>query len=97
LKSGATVILSGTVAFPKSTTLTGNYHWLTVTGSGITFESDSTNEGILYGNGQLYWDGKGANGGVNKPKFVSIRDQLSRESRSSIHRFIVSESEAAAI
>ncbi|KAJ3110987.1 hypothetical protein HK100_002845 [Physocladia obscura] len=73
LKSGATVILSGTVTFAKSTTLTGNDHLLTVTGSGITFESDPSNQGILYGNGQLYWDGKGANGGVNKPKFVSIR------------------------
>ncbi|KAJ3110491.1 hypothetical protein HK100_003018 [Physocladia obscura] len=72
LKTGATVTLSGTVTFAKSSTLTSDDHLLTISGTSISFKSDSSNPGILYGNGQLYWDGEGANGGVNKPKFIAI-------------------------
>ncbi|KAJ3246361.1 hypothetical protein HDU78_007263 [Chytriomyces hyalinus] len=63
------VVLSGTVKFAKSTTIDGDgLALLNLGGAGITFDSDPANPGVLDGNGQLYWDGKGGNGGVPKPK-----------------------------
>ncbi|KAJ3254044.1 hypothetical protein HDU77_004266 [Chytriomyces hyalinus] len=69
LQANTHVILSGKVKFAKSSKLDGDGPALmSVGGAGITFESDATNPGILDGTGELYWDGKGGNGGVPKPK-----------------------------
>ncbi|KAJ3334943.1 hypothetical protein HDU83_000760, partial [Entophlyctis luteolus] len=67
LKSGTTVALNGKVTFAKGTLDKSNY-LITVGGSGITFSGTGT----LYGSGEAYWDGKGANGGVNKPKMFRV-------------------------
>ncbi|KAJ3198989.1 hypothetical protein HDU83_009794 [Entophlyctis luteolus] len=67
LQTGTTVNLAGTVNFAKGT-LTKNSYLITVGGSDITFYGTGT----LNGNGQEYWDGKGANGGVNKPKMFRV-------------------------
>ncbi|KAJ3295762.1 hypothetical protein HDU79_008458 [Rhizoclosmatium sp. JEL0117] len=58
LVAGAVVTVSGTITFAKGNLDTSNFL--------------VTISGILYGNGQLYWDGKGGNGGVPKPKFVKV-------------------------
>ncbi|KAJ3350016.1 hypothetical protein HDU83_009957 [Entophlyctis luteolus] len=67
LQAGTTVTLTGTVNFAKGTLDKTNY-LISVGGSGITF----TGPGTLNGNGQLYWDGKGANSGVKKPKMFRV-------------------------
>ncbi|KAJ3038203.1 hypothetical protein HDU99_010326, partial [Rhizoclosmatium hyalinum] len=71
LVDGAVVTVSGTITFAKGTLSSDNF-LVTISGAGVTFTSDSSNPGIFYGNGQLYWDGKGGNGGVPKPKFVKV-------------------------
>ncbi|KAJ3240392.1 hypothetical protein HDU81_003791 [Chytriomyces hyalinus] len=61
---------SGTITFERATNLDGKSAGLiNVRGKGITFDSDPNNQGILYGNGEQYWDGLGGNGGVSKPFF----------------------------
>ncbi|KAJ3354162.1 hypothetical protein HDU83_005768 [Entophlyctis luteolus] len=67
LNAGTVVTLTGTVSFAKGTLSSANY-LMTVGGSGITF----TGTGTLNGNGQDYWDGQGANGGVPKPKMFRV-------------------------
>ncbi|KAJ3118555.1 hypothetical protein HK100_000586 [Physocladia obscura] len=72
LKSGTEVLLSGTVTFTKGTLKESGPKLITVGGSGITFKGDPTDPGILDGQGASYWDGKGSNGGVPKPKFFRV-------------------------
>ncbi|KAJ3114047.1 hypothetical protein HK100_001813 [Physocladia obscura] len=72
LKSGTQILLSGTVTFTKGTLKESGPKLITVGGSGITFKGDSSNPGILDGQGASYWDGKGSNGGVPKPKFFRV-------------------------
>ncbi|KAJ3099111.1 hypothetical protein HK100_004952, partial [Physocladia obscura] len=72
LKSGTQVLLSGKVTFTKGTLSGDGDKLITVGGSGITFKGDPSNPGILDGQGGSYWDGKGSNGGVNKPKFFRV-------------------------
>ncbi|KAJ3235766.1 hypothetical protein HDU81_000184 [Chytriomyces hyalinus] len=69
LEPNTHVVLSGTISFAKSTTIDGDgLALLNLGGAGVTFDSDPANPGVLDGNGELYWDGKGGNGGVPKPK-----------------------------
>ncbi|KAI9359268.1 putative extracellular polygalacturonase [Zopfochytrium polystomum] len=69
LKSGTTVTVKGTITWAKSTTLTKKDFLFTLGGSKITFDGTGA---TFHGNGQLYWDTQGANGGVNKPKFFKV-------------------------
>ncbi|KAJ3131700.1 hypothetical protein HK100_006094 [Physocladia obscura] len=72
LKSGTQVLLSGTVTFTKRILTESGPKLITVGGSDITFKGDSSNPGILDGQSSSYWDGKGSNRGVPKPKFFSL-------------------------
>ncbi|KAG0278824.1 hypothetical protein BGZ96_002218 [Linnemannia gamsii] len=68
LKSGTTIKISGTITFAKGN-LDKNNDLVTIGGTNIKIDGTS---GKFDGNGPLYWDGKGGNGGVNKPKFVRL-------------------------
>ncbi|KAJ3115451.1 hypothetical protein HK100_001346 [Physocladia obscura] len=72
LSSGTQILLSGTVTFTKGTLTESGPKLITVGGSDITFKGDSSNPGILDGQGASYWDGEGSNGGVPKPKFFRV-------------------------
>jgi len=66
--SGASVIMSGDIVFSKTTSA----------GPLITFDTDNINfnggDHNINGNGALYWDGQGTNGGVAKPHpFVKFK------------------------
>ncbi|KAG0376301.1 hypothetical protein BGX24_007934 [Mortierella sp. AD032] len=69
LKSGTTITITGTITFAKGN-LDKNHDLITIGGSNI--KVDGT-KGTLDGSGPLYWDGKGGNGGINKPKFIRLR------------------------
>jgi len=69
LKEGTTVTVTGVVNWAKGTL--SKDHWLfTLGGKNIMFDGTS---GTFNGNGQLYWDGKGGNGGVPKPKMFKVK------------------------
>ncbi|GJJ77439.1 hypothetical protein EMPS_09798 [Entomortierella parvispora] len=68
LKAGTTIKITGTITFAKGNLDENNY---LVTIGGTNIKVDGT-RGTFNGNGPLYWDGKGGNGGVNKPKFVRL-------------------------
>ncbi|OQR88207.1 extracellular polygalacturonase [Achlya hypogyna] len=65
-----TKLQSGSVVTFKGTTKFGFKNWegplLAVAGNKITLDGTGA---TLDGQGALYWDGKGGNGGVKKPKF----------------------------
>ncbi|KAI9358232.1 putative extracellular polygalacturonase [Zopfochytrium polystomum] len=69
LKSGTTVTVKGTITWAKSSSLTKDDFLFTLGGSKITFDGTGA---TFHGNGQLYWDTQGANGGVKKPKFFKV-------------------------
>ncbi|KAI9317803.1 polygalacturonase [Zopfochytrium polystomum] len=69
IPDGATVTVSGTVTWAKSSTLDKTNYLFLLGGSGVTFDGTGA---IFDGNGQLYWDGQGANGGVKKPKMFRV-------------------------
>ncbi|KAJ3175249.1 hypothetical protein HDU87_006331 [Geranomyces variabilis] len=66
LKAGANVLFRGTTTFEHA-------NWqgplVVVSGSDITVDGTGA---TLDGQGALYWDGKGSNGGVTKPKFFAL-------------------------
>ncbi|KAF9344318.1 hypothetical protein BGX26_004531 [Mortierella sp. AD094] len=68
LKAGTTVKITGTITFAKGN-LDINNDLITFSGTNIKVDGTS---GTLDGSGPQYWDGKGGNGGVNKPKFVRL-------------------------
>ncbi|KAF9100967.1 hypothetical protein BGX27_000164 [Mortierella sp. AM989] len=68
LKTGARVKIIGTITFEKGNLSKENF--LIILG-GTNIHVDGT-KGIFNGNGPKYWDGKGGNGGVNKPKFIRL-------------------------
>ncbi|KAF9171048.1 hypothetical protein BGX21_008078 [Mortierella sp. AD011] len=68
LKTGTTVKIIGTITFAKGTLSKSNY---LITFSGTNLKIDGT-KGTLNGSGPQYWDGKGSNGGVKKPKFIRL-------------------------
>ncbi|KAI8615636.1 glycoside hydrolase [Chytriomyces sp. MP71] len=72
LKPKTHVILSGTITFAKGNLKGNGPALLTIQGTDITFTSDPNNPGVLDGQGQLYWDGLGGNGGVPKPRMFGI-------------------------
>ncbi|KAF7318590.1 Glycoside hydrolase family 28 protein [Mycena chlorophos] len=66
--SGATVTMSGDIIFSKTT----------ASGPLLTFDTDNINfnggDHNINGNGALYWDGQGTDGGVTKPHpFVKLK------------------------
>ncbi|KAF8312220.1 polygalacturonase [Clavulina sp. PMI_390] len=66
--SGASVTMAGDITFSQ-TTSAGPL--ITFEGTGVTFDGGGHK---INGNGQLYWDGEGTNGGVTKPHpFVKIK------------------------
>ncbi|KAJ3143168.1 hypothetical protein HK100_006463 [Physocladia obscura] len=73
LLSGTQILLSGKVTFANGTLTESGPKLITVGGSGITFKGDSSNPGILDGQGANYWDGQGSNGGVPKPKLFKVK------------------------
>ncbi|KAI8595442.1 polygalacturonase, partial [Dissophora ornata] len=68
LKTGCAVKIVGTITFAKGNLDVNNF---LVTIGGTNINVDAT-KGIFNGNGPLYWDGKGGNGGVNKPRFLRL-------------------------
>ncbi|KAF8974149.1 hypothetical protein BGZ46_009725 [Entomortierella lignicola] len=68
LKDGTTVKISGTITFAKGNLDIDNT-LITIGGNNIHVDGRG---GVLDGNGPQYWDGKGGNGGVNKPKFIKL-------------------------
>ncbi|KAK0456780.1 glycoside hydrolase family 28 protein [Armillaria borealis] len=58
---GATVTMAGSITFAKTTS---SGPLFTIDGTDITFEGAGFE---FNGNGALYWDGEGTNGGVTKP------------------------------
>ncbi|KAF9118407.1 hypothetical protein BGX30_004591 [Mortierella sp. GBA39] len=68
LKTGTTIKITGTITFAKGN-LDVNNDLVTIGGTNINIDSTS---GTFNGSGPLYWDGKGGNGGVNKPKFIRL-------------------------
>ncbi|KAF7329624.1 Polygalacturonase [Mycena kentingensis (nom. inval.)] len=70
--SGATVTMSGDIVFSK-TTAAGPL--LTFNTPNINFNGGDHNiSAFIFGNGALYWDGQGTNGGVAKPHpFVKFK------------------------
>jgi galacturan 1,4-alpha-galacturonidase len=69
LASGTKVYFKGTITFAKGT-LDSDSYLVTIDG-GTNIVIDGTGA-TLNGNGPLYWDGQGANGGVAKPKFFRL-------------------------
>ncbi|KAF8302571.1 polygalacturonase [Clavulina sp. PMI_390] len=66
--TGASVTMTGDIVFSK-TTSAGPL--LTLEGTSVTFNGGDHN---INGNGALYWDGEGTNGGVAKPHpFVKVK------------------------
>ncbi|KAK5115346.1 Polygalacturonase 1 [Meristemomyces frigidus] len=80
LKTGTTVTFEGTTTF-------GYAAWagplVSVSGTDITVTGASGN--VLDGQGAKYWDGKGSNGGVKKPKFFYAHNLLGKSSINSIN------------
>jgi len=68
LASGTTLTIEGTITFEKGTLDKTNY-LLTIGGQNLVIDGTA---GTLNGNGPLYWDGQGGNGGVPKPKFIRL-------------------------
>ncbi|KAG0307903.1 hypothetical protein BGZ97_000238 [Linnemannia gamsii] len=68
LKTGTTIKIAGVITFAKGN-LDKNNDLVTIGGTNIKIDGTS---GTFDGSGPLYWDGKGGNGGVNKPKFVRL-------------------------
>jgi len=68
LASGTTLNITGTITFAHGTLDKSNY-LLTIGGQDLVIDGTT---GVLNGNGPLYWDGQGANGGVPKPKFIRL-------------------------
>ncbi|KAJ1550579.1 hypothetical protein HK096_006138, partial [Nowakowskiella sp. JEL0078] len=98
LKSGTTIQITGTITFAKGT-LDKTNDLLTIGGSSITVDGTG---GILDGSGPSYWDGLGANGGVNKPKFIRLKIASGtfknlKVVNSPIHTFSVSASSSLTI
>ncbi|KAJ3352561.1 hypothetical protein HDU83_007868 [Entophlyctis luteolus] len=99
LRAGAVVTVSGTITFAHSTSLTKSDYLWSIGGAGIQFLSDPTNPAILDGNGAAYWDGLGGNGGVGKPKMLSIKTTSNsllkgiKVLNSPVHCFIVKASD----
>ena len=74
LHSGTTLSFEGIITF-------GHWNWA---GPLVSVKGDSLTicgTGILDGQGALYWDGKGGNGGVTKPKFfkTSVTNSIVRD------------------
>ncbi|KAF9083597.1 hypothetical protein BGX29_003044 [Mortierella sp. GBA35] len=68
LKAGTTIKITGTITFAKGN-LDKDNDLVTIGGTNIKVDGTS---GTLDGGGPQYWDGKGGNGGINKPKFVRL-------------------------
>ncbi|KAF9432072.1 hypothetical protein BGZ76_011303 [Entomortierella beljakovae] len=69
LKAGTTLKIVGKITFAKGN-LGKNDDLVTIGGSNIKIDGT---KGTFDGNGPQYWDGKGGNGGVNKPKFIRLK------------------------
>ncbi|KAJ5752211.1 family 28 glycoside hydrolase [Penicillium odoratum] len=71
LEDDTTVIFEGTTTWAYE-------EWdgplLEISGTGITVKGASG--AVLNGNGALWWDGEGSNGGVTKPKFFAAHDLI---------------------
>ncbi|KAI9360069.1 putative extracellular polygalacturonase [Zopfochytrium polystomum] len=69
LKDGTSVTVKDTITWAKSSKFTKSDFLFTLGGNKITFDGTGA---TFHGNGQLYWDTKGANGVDNKPKFFKV-------------------------
>lgn len=68
----------GTVVIFEGTTTFGYEEWdgplFAVSGTNVKVAGESSGSSVLDGQGALYWDGEGSNGGVTKPKFFQAHD-----------------------
>ncbi|ROW15072.1 hypothetical protein VPNG_03475 [Cytospora leucostoma] len=67
-----------TVVIFQGTTTFGHKEWdgplFAVSGTNVKVAGHASGSSVLDGQGALYWDGKGSNGGVTKPKFFQAHD-----------------------
>ncbi|KAL4803249.1 glycosyl hydrolases family 28-domain-containing protein [Aspergillus unguis] len=71
LQTGAAVIFAGKTTFED--TADSDFDPIVVSGHGLTITG--TEDHVIDGNGQAYWDGQGSNGGSDKPDhFFVIKD-----------------------
>ncbi|KAI9332570.1 pectin lyase fold/virulence factor, partial [Zopfochytrium polystomum] len=66
---GASVTVTGTITRAKSSTLDKTHYLFLLEGADMTFDGAGA---TFDGNGQRYWDGQGADGGVKKPKMFRV-------------------------
>ncbi|KAK7728747.1 hypothetical protein SLS53_009375 [Cytospora paraplurivora] len=79
---GTTLDLTGlpdeTVVIFQGTTTFGYEEWdgplFAVSGTNVKVAGHASGSSVLDGQGALYWDGKGSNSGVTKPKFFQAHD-----------------------
>ncbi|RUS24062.1 pectin lyase fold/virulence factor, partial [Jimgerdemannia flammicorona] len=69
LITGTTITITGKITFAKGT-LDESNNLVTIGGSDITIDGSN---GSFDGSGPDYWDGGGAFGGINKPKFIRLQ------------------------
>ncbi|KAG4028806.1 hypothetical protein MFRU_019g00940 [Monilinia fructicola] len=72
LKAGTTVTFAGKTTF--GFTNDSSFEPILIGGSGITVTGEP--DAIIDGNGQVYWDGLGSNGGVPKPNHFIAASKL---------------------
>lgn len=67
-----------TVVIFEGTTTFGYKEWdgplFAVSGTSVKVAGEASGGSVLDGQGALYWDGEGSNGGVTKPKFFQAHD-----------------------
>lgn len=67
-----------TVVIFQGTTTFGHKEWdgplFAVSGTNVKVAGHASGSSVLDGQGALYWDGKGSNSGVTKPKFFQAHD-----------------------
>ncbi|KAL3455385.1 putative polygalacturonase [Aspergillus heterothallicus] len=72
LQTGAAVIFAGTTTFGD--TPDSDFDPIVISGTDITITG--TDDHVIDGNGQAYWDGQGSNGGSDKPNHFIVLKHL---------------------
>ncbi|CEL01762.1 hypothetical protein ASPCAL01340 [Aspergillus calidoustus] len=72
LQTGAAVIFAGTTTFGD--TPDSDFDPIVISGTGVTITG--TDDHVIDGNGQAYWDGQGSNGGSDKPNHFIVAKHI---------------------
>ncbi|KAL4917682.1 putative endopolygalacturonase D [Aspergillus aurantiobrunneus] len=72
LQTGAAVIFAGTTTFGD--TVDSDFDPIVISGTDVTITG--TDDHVIDGNGQAYWDGQGSNGGSDKPNHFIVLKHL---------------------